>query len=117
MSDNPFSNIDVSKAKVPLQEKKEGKIIRKKAGRPKRPNMQSYLIKMDKGLHKQISDFAADSEMNKSAVISMAIKDFLKRDSIAGRDDETTCSNCGSSDSGFEGVYILKKFRKEEGDM
>ncbi len=102
---NPFSNVDVQKAKIPLQERKNGKIIKKKAGRPKSPNMQSYLIKMDKGLNKQISDFAVKLQINKSAAISMAVREMLKRESSV---DTSEAYNINYNNN-LEGTYIIKK--------
>ena len=75
---NPFSDIDTNKTRVPLQKNEEGVIRKKKAGRPRRPNMARYLIKMDKTLHAQLAQFAGEYGMNKSAIIAQAVRDFMK---------------------------------------
>jgi len=106
---NPFSNVDVDKAKIPLQQSKNGKIIKKKAGRPKSPNMQSYLIKMDKGLHRQISNFATNLHINKSAAISMAVRELLKKKSSV---DPNKFYNINNNDN-LEGTYIIKKINSD----
>lgn len=74
---NPFGNIDTKKSEIPLQKNVEGVIQKKQAGRPKRPNMARYLIKMDKTLHAQLSEYANEQGLNKSAVISQAVRTFI----------------------------------------
>ena len=74
---NPFGNIDATKSKIPLQKNVNGVIKKKKAGRPKRPNMGRYLIKMDKTLHVQLAQYADEQGLNKSAVISQAVRTFI----------------------------------------
>ena len=64
--------------------------------------MQSYLIKMDKGLNKQISDFAVKLQINKSAALSMAVGELLKRES------SVDTNNINYNDN-LEGTYIIKK--------
>lgn len=74
---NPFGNIDTNKSKIPLQKNVDGVIKKKKAGRPRRPNMERYLIKMDKTLHAQLTQYANEQGLNKSAVISQAVRAFI----------------------------------------
>ena len=74
---NPFGNIDTDKSKIPLQKNVNGVIQKKKAGRPRRPNMERYLIKMDKALHAQLVEYANSQGMNKSAVISQAVRTLI----------------------------------------
>lgn len=74
---NPFGNIDTNKSKIPLQKNVDGVIQKKKAGRPRRPNMERYLIKMDKTLHAQLVEYANSQGMNKSAVISQAVRTLI----------------------------------------
>jgi len=74
---NPFGNIDTNKSKIPLQKNVAGVIQKKKAGRPRRPNMERYLIKMDKALHSQLVEYANSQGMNKSAVISQAVRTLI----------------------------------------
>ena len=72
-----FGNIDTTKAKIPLQ-KNEGEVVRKKkSGRPRRPNMERYIIKMDKSLHARLVHYANEHGLNKSAVISQAVRTFI----------------------------------------
>ena len=75
---NPFGNIDTSKTRIPLQKNKDGVVEKKKPGRPRRPNMGCYLIKMDKTLHAQLAQFANEYGINKSAVISQAVRAFIE---------------------------------------
>jgi hypothetical protein len=74
---NPFGSIDTKITSIPLQKKIDGVIKRKKAGRPRRPNMERYLIKMDRSLHAQLSRYADENGLNKSAVISQAVHAFI----------------------------------------
>lgn len=77
MMSNPFGNIDAKKSDIPLQKNVDGIIQKKKAGRPRRPNMGRYLIKMDKTLHAQLTQYANEQGLNKSAVISQAVRTFI----------------------------------------
>lgn len=74
---NLFASIDTEKSETPLQKKVDGKVIKKRAGRPKRPNMERYIIKMDKALHGQLVAFANEQGMNKSAVITQAVRTLI----------------------------------------
>ena len=74
---NPFSDIDTNKTKIPLQKSVDGIIKKKKAGRPRRPNMGRYIFKMDKSLHAQLVQFSDEHGMNKSAVASQAVRAFI----------------------------------------
>lgn len=74
---NPFVNIDTKKSEIPLQQNVGGVIKQKQAGRPRRPNMGRYLIKMDKTLHAQLVHYANEHGVNKSSVISQAVRTLL----------------------------------------
>ena len=74
---NPFGSIDTKKRKISLQKKVDGVIKKKKAGRPRRPNMERYIIKMDKTLHAQLVQYVNEHGLNKSAVISQAVRAFI----------------------------------------
>ena len=74
---NPFQNINKTQASIPLQEQREGLIIKKKAGRPLRPNMGKYLIKMDKALHRKLADYAEALGTSNSFVISQALRQYF----------------------------------------
>ena len=72
-----FGNIDAPKTKIPLQKHEGGVVRNKKAGRPRRPNMERYIIKMDKALHAHLVHYANEHGLNKSAVISQAVRAFI----------------------------------------
>jgi hypothetical protein len=74
---NPFSNIDTKKSHIPLQKNVNGSIEKKKAGRPQRPNMERYIIKMDKSLHAQLIQYANSQGINKSAAITQAVRKLI----------------------------------------
>ena len=40
--------------KIPLQKMEEGKVRKKKVGRPKKPDMEYAMIRLDKMLHAKI---------------------------------------------------------------
>lgn len=73
-----FSHVDTPATKLPLQKKEGGIVQRKKAGRPRRPNMARYLIKMDRALHARLAHYADTHGLNKSAVITQAVHAFLR---------------------------------------
>jgi len=79
---NPFNNVDTKVSEIPLQKSQGGVIKKKGAGRPRRPNMACYLIRMDKSLHAQLSRYATDMGLNKSAVISQAVRTYINSSSI-----------------------------------
>lgn len=81
-SNNPFQNINQKQASISLQEHCEQAIVRKKIGRPIRPNMGKYLIKMDKGLHTKLSKYAEELGINNSFIISKALKEFFSKHCI-----------------------------------
>ena len=66
-----FGNIDTTKAKIPLQKNEGGVVRKKKSGRPRRPNMERYIIKMDKSLHARLVHYA------NSMVIRLQKKRYL----------------------------------------
>ena len=71
--DHPFKDIN-EKGSTPLQ-KSQGRVVaRKGSGRPARPNMESFSIRMDKNLHAQLSQDAASMDLSKSAFISRAVQ-------------------------------------------
>ncbi len=79
---NPFQNIDVKENKISVQKKVGSNIVKKGAGRPKKPNMGKYLIKMDKVLHSELTKYAESIGLNKSAVITTAILQYLQNNDI-----------------------------------
>lgn len=81
-SNNPFQNINQKQASISLQEHCEQAIVRKKIGRPLRPNMSKYLIKMDKGLHAKLSKYAEELGVSNSFIISKALKEFFSKHCI-----------------------------------
>ena len=74
---NPFSNIDTNQSNIPLQKNVNGSIEKKKAGRPNRPNMERYIIKMDKSLHAKLVQYANSQGINKSAVLTQAVRNLI----------------------------------------
>ena len=73
---NPYEIIKRTQT-APLQEEVGKKISTKKAGRPKKPNMGKYLIKMDKILHKKLMNRAEEMGCSRSFIISQALRSHL----------------------------------------
>ncbi len=44
---NPFENINKVENQAALQEQRDGRVVRKRAGRPKKPNSQRLQIRQD----------------------------------------------------------------------
>ncbi len=73
---NPFKNINIKDNKVPMQKKVGNSIVKKGAGRPAKPNMGKF-IKIDKALHSKLLMHANSKGLNKSAVITVAVSEYL----------------------------------------
>lgn len=69
--------IHLNKVKIKLQEKKEGVVQPKKAGRPPKPEMEYVRLRLDKGLHAQLKNDAQKEKINKSAWVERACIHYL----------------------------------------
>lgn len=74
---NPFDNINKVEVHIPLQKRDGGTIKKKKAGRPKTPNMKYFMFRVDKVLHAKLVEFARVKHTNKSSVLAQALKEYM----------------------------------------
>ena len=72
-----FSDLGVVK-KLPLKKMEDGKLVKKKVGRPKKPNVEYVTIRINKTLHDKIKEYARSQDLNKSALFSIVMRDFLR---------------------------------------
>ena len=70
---------DKKRKTAPTQERIGSVVVRKKAGRPPKPNMKRYIFKLDFMLQKRLSDYAQKMHMSKSAVVGQALDAFLEK--------------------------------------
>lgn len=78
-TNNPFAKIKNTKSKVPNQSKKnDNSIIKKKVGRPKRPNSMRVEIRMHKILRARMDKYDVETGgCGPSAIIAEALIAFL----------------------------------------
>ena len=76
---NSFQNINIKEAEISLQQISGNTVISKKKGRPQRPNMKKYLIKLDTVLNTQVTDEAAKLGTSRSFVISQALRQYFAK--------------------------------------
>ena len=74
-----FENIKAKKDHLAkLQEATQKGITKRRKGRPRRPNMHTYCIKMDKALHAKVTQKAQQLHTTNSFIISYALRKFFK---------------------------------------
>ncbi len=73
-----FDSID-EKVKISTQKKVNGKIIKKKGGRPKNPEKKKYHLKIPILLHNQMKKEASRRGVNMSSFVCDAIIEKLSR--------------------------------------
>lgn len=73
-----LENIEEKIKSAPVQEVKQVK--RKKAGRPPKPNMKTFLFKIDAATHARFSKKAASKGLNKSAAVNLLMLEWLEKD-------------------------------------
>ena len=74
---NPLFELDKKRLKVSLQEQDGDKVEAKKRGRPAKPNMVRFVIKMDETLKNNLAQYARTQGVPMSSVISIAIRRLL----------------------------------------
>ena len=79
---NPFAKINASDAAIKMQEFRENKVLIKGRGRPRRPNMRKYLIKMDVVLQSQVTKKAEYLGYSNSFFIPEAVSNYHESDSL-----------------------------------
>ncbi len=76
---NPFQNIKNSASRIAIQQEINNTITKKGRGRPPRPNMGKFLIKLDKILHKKIEKKAAMLGTSNSFIIAEALRFYFQK--------------------------------------
>ena len=74
---NPLLDLDKKKISIPLQEEDGGKVKAKKAGRPPKPNMKRVVIRMDKTLHRSLTQYAQEQGVSASSIISILVRRLM----------------------------------------
>ena len=75
-----FDNIRNSKTKVNNQQVKEsGEVIKKKKGRPLKPDMKNVHIRLHTSLNKKLDDFSKELGVGKSQVITMSLQSYFSK--------------------------------------
>lgn len=75
---NPFQKVDVKKSSIKKQQVVDGQVVRKKRGRPKRPNMVKKLIKVDRVLYDRLSACAKSEHTTIASLLSQGIRKVLE---------------------------------------
>ena len=74
---NPFQRVDVAKSSIKKQQIVDGHVVRKKRGRPRRPNMVKKLIKVDRVLYDRLSACAKSEHTTIASLLSQGIRKVL----------------------------------------
>ena len=74
---NPFENINIKAAKIGLQKVTKGAVRKASRGRPPRPNVSNFLIRLDRGLHAKVRSEATKMDCSNSFVISQALRKYF----------------------------------------
>ena len=69
--------VDTPQNATPRQNDQDTLISKRKAGRPTKPNMKRYDLKLDAGIHAQLLRYAASTFSSKSAVVNQALREFF----------------------------------------
>ena len=72
-----LENIEKRIKSAPVQKATRQKVAVKKAGRPPKPNMKTFLFKIDGATHALFSKKAASKGLNKSEVVNMLMLQWL----------------------------------------
>lgn len=76
---NPFQNIKVRSSEIAMQQVSDNTVVKKKRGRPARPNMKEYLIKLDIALNEQTVREAERLGTSKSFIIAQGLRMYFER--------------------------------------
>ena len=52
-------------------------VIKRGRGRPKKPNMKQFTIRMEASIHNNLKEYASNSGENTSSIIQRVIREFL----------------------------------------
>lgn len=66
--------------KRPKQEEVDGKIEKKKRGRPRKPNSQHLHLMMDGALKERLRKYASSQSLDLSTLVSQLVRSFLKEE-------------------------------------
>lgn len=74
-----FDNLDEQKLKIPTQKKIDGKIAKKKSGRPRAPEKGKYHFKMPITLHNTLRSQADQIGVSISSFVCMAVQEKIDK--------------------------------------
>lgn len=74
-----FENVDTRKTKISVQKKAGDIVVKKKRGRPKKPNMRRCEFKLDKVIFSKIDKRAQEQYTTKSAIVNQALAIYFAR--------------------------------------
>ncbi len=75
-----IGNLEKIIKSAPVQKATLKKVALKKAGRPPKPNMKTFLFKIDGTTHARFSKKAASKGLNKSAAVNMLMLEWLAKE-------------------------------------
>lgn len=75
---NPFENLK-DRHFDPLQIRDEYVVAKPMRGRPRKPNMKKYMIKMDMSLHKQLVKRAEEKGCSRSCIIAESLRSYFAK--------------------------------------
>ena len=58
-----------------------GEVSKQRIGRPKKPNMKQFTIRMEASVHSSLKDYAARTGEGTSSIIQRVVREYLKRSS------------------------------------
>ena len=79
MTKNPFENMNQKVNEVPLQKNEGDSVVRKKAGRPKKPNSEKLQIRQDASILARMRREAEMQGVNIGAMYTQAVLFWLKK--------------------------------------
>ena len=74
-----FDNFRGALKKRPKQEAQNGKVIKKKQGRPRKPNNTHLHLMMDETLKERYRSYASSISIDLSSLTSQLVRDYLNR--------------------------------------
>ncbi len=72
-----FGNINKSINTISLQKREGQKVVKKKAGRPRKPHMKVFQIRLNKVLFAHLKNFCENEHQGISSTIAHAVKQYL----------------------------------------
>ena len=74
-----FGNLDKKIERPALQKVTNGVVVKKKAGRPRKPNLIKKDFKIDKGIHAKLVEHASSTFSDKSSVVNRVLAEYFTR--------------------------------------